>query len=73
MRVSNTIPINSRIFTMIIIPMAILVLILIVGSFFATRQSTVTSTGIVEPQNTLNIANRNYHEGQLLEEIEKNG
>lgn len=32
--------------TMIIIPMAILVLILIVGSFFATRQSTVTSTGM---------------------------
>lgn len=52
--------------TMIIIPMAILVLILIVGSFFATRQSTVTSTGIVEPQNTLNIANRNYHEGQIV-------
>lgn len=37
--------------TMIIIPMTILALILIVGSFFATRQSTVTSIGIVEPQN----------------------
>lgn len=52
--------------TMIIIPMTILVLILIVGSFFATRQSTVTSIGIVEPQNTLNIANKNYHEGQII-------
>lgn len=57
--------------TMIIIPMAILVLILIVGSFFATRQSTVTSIGIVEPQNTLNIANKNYHEGQVIRRNKK--
>jgi len=59
--------------TMIIIPMAILVLILIVGSFFATRQSTVTSTGIIEPKGTINVANKNYHEGQVIRENRKNG
>ena len=52
--------------TMIIIPMTLLVFILIIGSFFAIRQSTVTSTGIVEPQSTLDIANKNYHEGQII-------
>ena len=58
--------------TMIIIPMALLVFILIIGSFFAIRQSTVTSTGIVEPQSTLDIANKNYHEGQIIKRTRNN-
>lgn len=52
--------------TIIIIPMALLVLLLIVSSFFAVRQSTVTSTGVIEPKNVLNVVNRNYHEGQII-------
>ena len=35
--------------TMIIIPAAIFVLLLFIGSFFAVRQSTVSSVGVVEP------------------------
>ena len=35
--------------TMIIIPAAIFVLLLFVGSFFAVRQNTVSSVGVVEP------------------------
>ena len=54
--------------TIIIIPMAMLVLILILSSFFAIRQSTVTSTGIIEPKGTINVANKNYHEGQVIRE-----
>lgn len=56
---------------MIIIPMAMLVLILILGSFFAVRQSTVTSTGIIEPKNILNVVNKNYHEGQIIRKDKK--
>lgn len=59
--------------TIIIIPMAMLVLILILSSFFAIRQSTVTSTGIIEPKGTINVANKNYHEGQVIRENRKNG
>ena len=57
--------------TIIIIPMAMLVLILILSSFFAIRQSTVTSTGIIEPKGTINVANKNYHEGQVIRENRK--
>lgn len=40
--------------TMIIIPAAIFVLLLFIGSFFAVRQSTVSSVGVVEPTVVIN-------------------
>ncbi|QTQ40453.1 HlyD family efflux transporter periplasmic adaptor subunit [Lactobacillus taiwanensis] len=52
--------------TMIIIPAAILVLLLFIGSFFAVRQSTVSSLGIVEPTVVIKQKNVNYDEGQVV-------
>lgn len=52
--------------TMIIIPAAILVLLIFIGSFFAVRQNTITSTGIIEPAQVLNLKNNNFHEGQVI-------
>ena len=50
--------------TMIIIPAAIFVLLLFVGSFFAVRQNTVSSVGVVEPTVVIKRKNVNYDEGQ---------
>lgn len=58
--------------TIIIIPMALLVLILIVSSFFAVKQSTVASTGIIEPKGVLSTVNKNYHEGQIVRKNKEN-
>lgn len=52
--------------TMIIIPAAILVLLLFIGSFFAVRQSTVSSIGVVEPTVVIKQKNANYDEGQVV-------
>lgn len=52
--------------TMIIIPMAILVLLLFIGSVFATRENTVSSMGIIQPTQTLSIKNKDYQEGQVI-------
>lgn len=52
--------------TMIIIPAAILVFLLFIGSFFAVRQSTVSSIGIVEPTVVIKQKNANYDEGQII-------
>jgi hypothetical protein len=52
--------------TIIIIPAAILVLLLFIGSFFAVRQSTVSSIGIVEPTVVIKQKNANYDEGQII-------
>lgn len=52
--------------TMIIIPAAIFVLLLFVGSFFAIRQSTVSSVGVVEPTVVIKQKNVNYDEGQVV-------
>lgn len=51
--------------TMIIIPATILVVLLIIGSFFAVRQNTVTSEGIIEPAKVLNVSGK-YQEGQTV-------
>ncbi|GBA94441.1 HlyD family efflux transporter periplasmic adaptor subunit [Lactobacillus gasseri] len=52
--------------TMIIIPAAIFVLLLFIGSFFAIRQSTVYSVGVVEPMVVIKKRNVNYDEGQVV-------
>ena len=52
--------------TMIIIPAAIFVLLLFIGSFFAVRQSTVSSVGVVEPTVVINQKNVSYDEGQVV-------
>lgn len=52
--------------TIIIIPVAILVLLLFIGSFFAIKQNVVSSTGVIEPAQVVNIANSNYQEGQVI-------
>ena len=52
--------------TMIIIPAAIFVLLLFVGSFFAVRQNTVSSVGVVEPTVVIKRKNVNYDEGQVV-------
>lgn len=52
--------------TMIIIPAAIFVLLLFIGSFFAIRQSTVSSVGVVEPMVVIKKRNVNYDEGQVV-------
>lgn len=59
--------------TMIIIPAAIFVLLLFIGSFFAVRQSTVSSVGVVEPTVVINQKNVSYDEGQSLQNMVKNG
>ena len=51
---------------MIIIPAAIFVLLLFIGSFFAIRQSTVSSVGVVEPMVVIKKRNVNYDEGQVV-------
>lgn len=52
--------------TMIIIPAAILVLLVFIGSFFAVRQSTVSSVGVVEPMTVIKQKATNYDEGQIV-------
>lgn len=52
--------------TMIISPAAIFVLLLFIGSFFAIRQSTVSSVGVVEPTVVIKQKNVNYDEGQVV-------
>ena len=52
--------------TMIIIPAAIFVLLLFIGSFFAIRQSTFSSFGVVEPTVVIKQKNVNYDEGQVV-------
>lgn len=52
--------------TMIIVPAAILVLFLFICSFFAVRQSTVSSIGVVEPTVVIKQKNANYDEGQVV-------
>lgn len=51
---------------MIIIPATIFVLLLFIGSFFAVRQSTVYSVGVVEPTVVIKQKNVNYDEGQVV-------
>lgn len=51
---------------MIIIPATIFVLLLFIGSFFAVRQSTVSSVGVVEPTVVIKQKNVNYDEGQVV-------
>ncbi|WP_251717879.1 hypothetical protein [Lactobacillus agrestimuris] len=57
--------------TMIIAPMAILVVILIIGSFFAIKQNVVESIGIAEPKHVLNAPISKYHEGQIIRKNSK--
>lgn len=52
--------------TMIIIPAAIFVLLVFIGSFFAVRQSTVSSVGVVEPTVVIKQKKVNYDEGQVV-------
>ena len=52
--------------TMIIVPAAILVFLMFIGSFFAIRQSTVSSIGVVEPTVVIKRKNVNYDEGQVV-------
>ena len=52
--------------TMIIIPAAILVFMVFIGSFFAVRQSTVSSVGVVEPMTVIKQKAANYDEGQIV-------
>lgn len=51
---------------MIIIPAAILVFLVFIGSFFATRQSTVSSVGVIEPVTVIKQKTANYDEGQIV-------
>lgn len=52
--------------TIIIVPAAILVVLLIIGSFFAVRQNTVTAEGSIEPAKVLNVNASKYQEGQTI-------
>ncbi|WP_103662098.1 HlyD family efflux transporter periplasmic adaptor subunit [Lactobacillus sp. HT06-2] len=52
--------------TMTIAPMAIVVILLLIGSFFAVKQNVVKSMGIVEPKQVLNVPISKYHEGQII-------
>lgn len=52
--------------TMIIIPAAILVFLVFIGSFFALRQSTVSSVGVIEPVTVIKQKAANYDEGQIV-------
>lgn len=52
--------------TMIIIPAAILVLILFIGSFLTMRQNTVSSVGVIEPKQVISLTNSGYQEGQII-------
>lgn len=51
---------------MIIIPAAILVFLVFIGSFFAIRQSTVSSVGVIEPVTVIKQKTTNYDEGQIV-------
>ena len=52
--------------TMIIVPAAILVFLVFIGSFFALRQSTVSSVGVIEPVTVIKQKAANYDEGQIV-------
>ncbi|KRL88872.1 HlyD family efflux transporter periplasmic adaptor subunit [Lactobacillus kalixensis] len=52
--------------TMIIVPAAILVVLLIISSFFAVRQNTVTAEGSIEPARVVNVNSSKYQEGQTI-------
>ncbi len=52
--------------TMIIVPAALLVFLMFIGSFFAIRQSTVSSVGVIEPVTVIKQKAANYDEGQIV-------
>ena len=52
--------------TMIIVPAALLVFLVFIGSFFAIRQSTVSSVGVIEPVTVIKQKAANYDEGQIV-------
>lgn len=52
--------------TMIIVPAALLVFLMFIGSFFAIRQSTVPSVGVIEPVTVIKQKTANYDEGQIV-------
>ena len=52
--------------TMIIVPAALLVFLMFNGSFFAIRQSTVSSVGVIEPVTVIKQKTTNYDEGQIV-------
>ncbi len=51
---------------MIIVPAALLVFLMFIGSFFAIRQSTVSSVGVIEPVTVIKQKAANYDEGQIV-------
>lgn len=52
--------------TIIIVPAALLVFLMFIGSFFAIRQSTVSSVGVIEPVTVIKQKAANYDEGQIV-------
>ena len=46
--------------TMIIVPAALLVFLMFNGSFFAIRQSTVSSVGVIEPVTVIKQKTTNF-------------
>ncbi|TSO26889.1 HlyD family efflux transporter periplasmic adaptor subunit [Lactobacillus sp. LL6] len=56
--------------TIIILPAAILVFILFIGSFFAIKQNTVTAIGSIEPRKVIKTKSQ-YSEGQIVKKNSK--
>lgn len=52
--------------TMIILPAFLLVVILFIGSFFATKENVIQTVGVIEPQNSIKIKDTTYNEGDIV-------
>lgn len=52
--------------TMIILPAFILVVILFVGSFFATKENVIETVGVIEPKSSIKIKDTTYNEGDVV-------
>lgn len=52
--------------TMIILPAFVLVVILFVGSFFATKENVIQTVGVIEPKSSIKIKDTTYNEGDIV-------
>lgn len=52
--------------TIIILPAFLLIVILFISSFFATKENVIRTMGVVAPQSSIKIKNATYNEGDVV-------
>lgn len=52
--------------TMIILPAFLLVVILFISSFFATKENVIQTVGVIEPKSSIKIKDTTYDEGDVV-------